>query len=51
MRSIFTGRDEDCYQYFNDKLLVGEGDFGSVYKGSIDDCTRIVAIKWLKFKP
>ena len=27
---------------FNDKLLVGEGDFGSVYKGSIDDCTRIV---------
>ncbi|XP_030970351.1 putative receptor-like protein kinase At5g39000 [Quercus lobata] len=36
---------------FNDKLLVGEGDFGRVYKGSIDDCTRIVAIKWLKFKP
>ncbi|XP_075665733.1 receptor-like protein kinase FERONIA [Castanea sativa] len=35
---------------FNDKLLVGEGDFGRVYKGSIDDCTRIVAIKWLKFK-
>ncbi|XP_050290296.1 putative receptor-like protein kinase At5g39000 [Quercus robur] len=36
---------------FNDKLLLGEGDFGSVYKGSIDDRTRIVAIKWLKFKP
>ncbi|XP_030949424.1 putative receptor-like protein kinase At5g39000 [Quercus lobata] len=27
---------------FNDKLLLGEGDFDSVYKGSIDDCTRIV---------
>ena len=27
---------------FNNKLLLGEGDFGTVYKGSIDDCTRIV---------
>ena len=35
---------------FNDKLLLGEGDFGSVYKGSIDDCTRIVAIKRLKLE-
>ncbi|KAL4627733.1 hypothetical protein ACB092_05G186900 [Castanea dentata] len=36
---------------FDDKLLVGEGGFGRVYKGFIDDCNRTVAIKWLKVKP
>jgi len=34
---------------FNDKLPVGEGDFGSVYKGSIDDyqnrCNKVVEIQ------
>ena len=36
---------------FDDKLLVGEGGFGRVYKGFIDDCNRTVAIKRLKLKP
>ena len=36
---------------FDDKSLVGEGGFGRVYKGFIDDCNRTVATKWLKLKP
>ncbi|XP_075665744.1 putative receptor-like protein kinase At5g39000 [Castanea sativa] len=36
---------------FDDKLLVGEGGFGRVYKGFIDDCNKTVAIKRLKLKP
>ncbi|XP_030949421.1 receptor-like protein kinase FERONIA [Quercus lobata] len=36
---------------FNDELLVGEGGFGRVYKGFIDDCNKTVAIKRLKLKP
>uniref|UniRef100_A0A7N2LS93 Protein kinase domain-containing protein n=1 Tax=Quercus lobata TaxID=97700 RepID=A0A7N2LS93_QUELO len=35
----------------NDELLVGEGGFGRVYKGFIDDCNKTVAIKRLKLKP
>ena len=35
----------------NGELLVGEGGFGRVYKGFIDDCNKTVAIKRLKLKP
>nr|XP_023919573.1 receptor-like protein kinase FERONIA isoform X2 [Quercus suber] len=37
---------------FDANLVVGEGDFGTLYKGSFNDCNgnRIVAIKCLKFE-
>ena len=37
---------------FDANLVIGEGDFGTLYKGSFNDCngTRIVAIKCLKFE-
>ena len=34
---------------FDKHLLIGEGGFGNVYKGCIDDCTINVAIKRLSF--
>ncbi|KAL0011823.1 hypothetical protein SO802_006931 [Lithocarpus litseifolius] len=37
---------------FNANLVVGEGDFGTVYKGFFNDCngTRIIAIKHVKLE-
>ena len=35
---------------FDADLVAGEGGFGRVYKGFIDDCNRTIAIKRLKLK-
>ena len=49
-RQFLVAKMKIATNNFDANLVIGEGDFGTLYKGSFNDCnsTRIVAIKRMK---